>query len=433
MNRSAATLLLVALSASPALAAPFTICVQVDVQTTDSGLTANGISEDKWVGANSPTSYRVVGRGFRIRVSQGSWANTYDTNPSTGCITFDRSSSSGFEVRIYGLATDSSGNRVRIHDGQTNTGSWYPGGTYSALWRNQTLSSSQTNVYVLDGRASDRWTTIAAAAYGLYRYHDGNAGRTLSIGFDEGDCNDSGSIHGNAENYIESNGAHLLRIGRCASTNSDAREKMIVTHEMGHAMLRLYYGYDGDEQPRDQTFEPPLLALLIPAPPQGSGCVNVSSYGMNSLEWNSQAFKEAFADFYSSKVWNLKDARGTYTYRGIAYDLEKWDNVGDDHDLGGFTVNWCAASGLANVTTKGDMLRFLWDFYTVTGCNAQPNRLDMFEVYRAVRENDRDGTFPLSISNYDDALEYAIEESVPSLSGCEQQGYDAYAGWNGIE
>ena len=38
------------------------------------------------------------------------------------------------------------------------------------------------NIYVLDGRAADRWTTIAAAAYGLYRYHDGNAGKTLSIG-----------------------------------------------------------------------------------------------------------------------------------------------------------------------------------------------------------------------------------------------------------
>ncbi len=63
---------------------------------------------------------------------------------------------------------------------------------------------------------------------------------------------------------------------------------------------------------------------------------------MNSLEWNSQAFKEAFADFYSAKVWNEKDARGTYTFRGIAYDLEDWDNVNDIHNWGGFTLNFCA-------------------------------------------------------------------------------------------
>lgn len=78
------------------------------------------------------------------------------------------------------------------------------------------------------------------------------------------------------------------------------------------------------------------------------------------------------------------------------------------------------------------MLRFLWDFYTVAGCASQPSQLDMMEVYRQVRENHRNGTYPLTNSNYDDALEYAIENSVASLSGCEQGGYDAYGGWNGL-
>ena len=89
-------------------------------------------------------------------------------------------------------------------------------------------------------------------------------------------------------------------------------------------------------------------------------------------------------------------------------------------------------SAANNVTTKGDMLRFLWDFYTLTGCASQPNRLDMMRVYRAVRENHRDGTYPLTASNYDLALEYAIENSIASLSGCEQTGFDAYADWNGV-
>jgi hypothetical protein len=423
-------LLMLAAIASPASAATFQICVRVDVVTTDSGLTANGITEDKWVGANDPTEYLVTGRGFRVKVGQGNWEDTFDSDPETGCFSFSRNSSQGFAVRVYGFATDSAGNHVRIHDAQTDTSEYYPGSTYSALWTGQTLSANEPNYYVLDGRASDRWTTIAAAAYALYRYHDGNANKTISFGFDEGDCNDSGSINGSAENYIESNGAHLIRIGRCASSSSDAREKMIVTHELGHAMLRLYYGYDGDDQPRSQTFDPPA-SVPASSPPQGSSCINVSSYGMNSLEWNSQAFKEAFADFYSAKVWNVKDARGTYTYRGVAYDLEVWDNVNDEHDWGGFSWNFCAYVS-SSVTTKGDMLRFLWDFYTLNGCAAQPSRLDMFRVYRAVRENDRTGTYDLSNSNYNAALEYAIENSVPSLSGCEQTGYDGYAEWNGL-
>ncbi len=78
------------------------------------------------------------------------------------------------------------------------------------------------------------------------------------------------------------------------------------------------------------------------------------------------------------------------------------------------------------------MLRFLWDFYTLNGCADQPNRLDMFRVYRAVRENHRDGTYDLIYWNYNAALEYAIENSVPSLSACEQTGYNGYADWNGV-
>ncbi len=422
-------------SSSAATWIPMTICVKADIQTTDSGLTANSITEDRWVGANSNDSYVVIGRGFRIKVTWGNWSRTYDTHPQSGCVTFASPLPSysplfGVSVRVYGLATDSAGNRVRIHNAQTNTGSWYPGSTYSALWTNQVLLPYGSYTYVLDGRANDRWTTIAAAAYGLYRFHDGNSDATISIGFDEADCDDSGSIHGSAEHYIESDNAHLLRIGRCAGTTSDAREKMLVTHELGHAMLRLYYGYDGDDNPRDQTWDPPGW-VNTSSPPQGSDCINVDRYDMNSLEWNSQTFKEAFADFYSTKVWNHKASRATYTYRGIAFDAEVWDNVGGDGSAGGFSENWCGISA-GSISTKGDYLRFLWDFYTVAGCASQPSRLDMFRIYRAVRENDRTGDYPLSIWNYDDALENAIENSVGTLSGCEQQGFDAYAAHNGI-
>ena len=207
---------------------------------------------------------------------------------------------------------------------------------------------------------------------------------------------------------------------------------MLITHELGHAMLRTYYGYDGDDSPRNQEYEPPAWVTNA-SPPQGSDCWNIDSYDMNSLEWNSQTFKEAFADFYSARVWNHKEARGTYVYRSVAFDLETWDNVGNVHLTDGFIANWCGLSSpFQQVATKGDYLRFLWDFYTVTGCASQPSRLDMFRIYRMVRENHRDGTYFLNILNYDDALEYAIENSVGTLSACEQLGFDAYADYNGI-
>ena len=407
-------------------AATFKICAKVDIQTTDSGKTANGITEDYWVDADNPDEYIVRGRGFRVRVSQGAWAQTYDSDPVTGCFTINRTVSTGFGVRVYGYATDSAGNHVRIHNAGANTSSWYPGQTYSKWWGNQTLSSVNSNIFIVNGRSNDRWTTMAAAAFALFRFHNGVSGATISIGFNNGNdkCNSSSSIQDNGADYIESHNAHLIRIGRCNDqTKTDTREKMIITHELGHALARLYYGFDGDDAPRNQFYSP---GLLVPAQ-----CRNVSSYGMNSLEWNSQTFKEAFADFYSAKVWNNRNSRGTYVYRGVAYDLEKWDNTGNQNTYGGYTLNVCN-SYLPNISTKGDWLRFFWDWYTAS-CNSQPSQLDMMRLYRMVRENHRSGAFNLSSrSNYDDATKFSILNSIPGLSQCEKDKVDFYMDHNNL-
>ena len=256
---------------------------------------------------------------------------------------------------VYGYATDTAGNHVRIHNAGTSTSSWYPGQTYSKWWGNQTLSSSNTNDYIVNGRSNDRWTTIAAAAFALRRFHNGVSGATISIGFNDGNCSNSGSIHGDAENYIESHNAHLLRIGRCNDqTKTDTRQKMIVTHELGHALARLYYGFNGDDKPKDKYYDP---GSSVPG-----HCKNVSKYSIRSLEWNSQTFKEAFAEFYSAKVWNNRNSRGTYVSRGVAFDLEKWDSAGNTNTSGGYTLNVCNSTA-ANVSTMGDWLRFFWDWH----------------------------------------------------------------------
>lgn len=385
-------------------AATFEICVRVNIQTTDSDLQANGVREDYYRGMN--TRGTVIGRGFRVRVSQGSWSRTFDASPNTGCFSFTRNSSRGFGVRVYGFATDARGNHVRIRTGSDTT-NWYPGSTYSRYYSNQTLSSSRTNVFT-PGSGDDRWTTMAAAAFGLWRNPWGPRDSTISIRFDDGDCNDSGSTRGSSEMHIESRNAHLFQIGRCTGTASDAREKMMVTHELGHAFLRLYYGFDGDDRPRSQTYQPPSRTPRA--------CVNVDSYGMDSLEWNSQTFKEAYADFFSARVWNRRESQATYVYRGVAYDLERWDRTGGRNNAGGVTTNVCSSTA-SNVSTKGDWLRYLWDVYTAA-CSTQPSSYHMYDLYRAVRENHRTGTYRLSNTNYDDAVENALDNSLSHFPSC---------------
>jgi hypothetical protein len=419
---------LAALAASvPAYAhaATFTICVRANIQTTDSGIAANGLDEDYYQFANQAGGFEVVGRGFRVQLTQGAWSDTFDSDPTNGCFSVVRNSANGFGVRVYGFATDDNGNHVRIHSAGTDTASWYPGATYSAVWSNQTLSSSGTNSYVLDGVANDRFTTIAAAAFGIHRYHGTISDKTISFGFVENDCDNSGSTHGSAERYIESDDAHLIRIGRCNPGDPDTREKMLITHELGHAIARLHFGYDGDDilPTGDQEYVPPVGT---PA-----ACVNVGSYGMRSLEYNSQTFKEGFADFYSSRVWNAKDSRGTYVYRQTAYDLEQWDTSGGGNTSGGVKVNVCN-NNTSNVATKGDWLRFFWDWYNAN-CASQPSDNDMLTLYRMVRENDRTGTYNANYLNFDNATVYAIENSIAGLSDCEIDVIGEYMDWNSAD
>jgi hypothetical protein len=422
MNRMLLALALIApLTAS---AVEVDLCVKINVQTTDSGRTANGISEDYWRGADGGTAYLVPAYGVRVRLSSPGWSVDLDADPRDGCVTADVPSANGLTVRIYAYSTDDHGNVIRVHDAGTDTSAWYPGSSISVAWSGQTLSTINMNEYVVNGRTDDRWTTMAVAAFSLYRVNDELYDKTISIGFSENNCNDSGSIHGSAEQYVESDGAHLFRIGRCASTSSDTREKMIISHELGHAVMRLSYGRDGDESPRSQTFS---LPPPLPADPT---CTNVASYGMNSLEFDSQVFKESFADFYSARVWNIKEARANYTYRSTPYDIETWDALNGTFDEGGYITNACNVA-VSGVSTKGDWLRFLWDIYTTT-CAAQPTFHDMVETYSAVRGNNDSGEFVLTNTNYEAAILYAIDNTVPGLSACERTRSHDYADWNAL-
>ena len=125
-------LLMLAAIGSPAMAATFEICVLVDVVTTDSGQTANGITEDKWVGANDTVATRKGAEAFVSRSGRAA-----GSKPSTAIRRAAASRSPWVAATDLRYACTASpptvpGNDVRIHDAQTDTSEYYPGSTYSA-------------------------------------------------------------------------------------------------------------------------------------------------------------------------------------------------------------------------------------------------------------------------------------------------------------
>ena len=420
----------------------YDVCLNVDVLIADAGQSPygpGGLTEDYWSGANDPSSFVVRARGFRARIQGPGIDETIDSDPSNGCFSFKGMIGTRYDIVVYAYATDSADNVFRVHDAGTDTSSWYPGKTLSMKFANQLLDSDSTNHFVIDGRTDDQWTVAAVGAYALYRFHDGASNRTLSVGWADS-CSNSGSTHGDAEEYIESHNAHLFRIGRCGSPSTDTREKMMVTHEMGHAMLRMHYGYDGDDGPRDQDWDPnsdPGLNLADPG--NGKRCVlfddegdpTPNSYSIHTVEFNSQAFKEGYADFWSARVWNKHEPQAIYVYRSDVFDLETWDTFGWGLDTwGGFTTNWCEVADPDDVSTKGDWTRFLWDVYTDPNCEDVPTRLELMDLYRDVRENHRTGDYELTTVNYDQAMMHAMAES--DLDTCVRDRAQQWANWNGI-
>ena len=222
-------------------------------------------------------------------------------------------------------------------------------------------------------------------------------------------------MYGDSTSYIESRRAHLIKIGHCDTTDqTESRKKMLVTHELGHAMARLYYGHDGAESP--------LYAYYVPfefdeTDPNYDECVNTLGYDLTSLEANSLAFKEGFADFYSARVWNNASGSGSYQRFGTPVDLEAWDAAGGVNTPGGYTFNVCGSMAIG-VSTRSDYLRFFWDWHTTAACASAATQRDMLELYRRVRENHRTGAYPLTNWNYDDALLNAVATNGGDLSGC---------------
>ncbi len=405
--------LLLLLIPSLSQAASRELCIKIDVLTDDSG---NG--EDFWTNANSGvdnTGYPARGVRIELKKNNGTGASigTWDTDPTTGCATPSNSTPPNadgpYQVIVYGYATDSGGNHVRIHDGGTATDHHYPGATISYGFINVFLVGGTLDLKVL-AHPDERWTTFASAAETLFRYHDGLAGKTTSIGFDTASGCSSSSSWGNSNGFIQTGAGYaLVKISRCGSENQ-TKSKFLVSHEVGHTIGRHRYGYNGNDMKRDNYVN-------------SNPCTSTGDYSMGSAEYNSIGFTEGYAWFVSGAVWNTKAASGIITRNGTVWDLANGPN-GDA--AGGRISNVCTSDrNTEGVSTNHDWMRFFWDFFNDSNCTfGTPSQFYMQEVYKWTRENHRNGSYllkegPPGSANFHHAVANVLANTMSvQLPGC---------------
>lgn len=400
-------------------------CIRFEAETVDSGFgIANGPNaggtEDQYVSCNAGCT--AIARGVRVKVSRGAWSQTFDADPSSGCFDWTNTATNGFDVRVYGFATDSAGNQVRIHDGGSAT-TGYPGSTYSILLTDVTPTANGTDTYDV-GNYDRKWTAMAVLGFAFYRYHSGLSDTLVHAAMDDTECWDS-SAHYGSSNAAITEGKHYIRIGNCAAGTPSTRRKFVITHELGHALAALYYGAQAGAV---DGGEPGVSSGHNVGP---SACTIGSSYSIDSKEWNSIGFREGFAHFVAARVWNDKHPEGAFRWSSTTHDLERWGQ-GAGAASGGRLENQCCVSNCGSSWTDAgtieDWMRFFWDFYNnVDGaCPEQPDGLDMFKLYSQTRLNGG-----LSASNYYDKMRAAAQDiGLPAcLSGTR---FDTYAIHNGI-
>jgi hypothetical protein len=422
---------------SPAAAHSYKTYIKFQIRTVDSGVGipdgANaGGTEDHYLDANNDIS--AIARGVRVKVSRGGWEQTFDADPTNGSFTWSHTATNGFSIRVYGYATDSAGNYVRIHNSPSSFTS-YPGQTYSILLTNVSPTAGGSDTYHV-GSYDSKWTAMATLAFGLYRFHDGLSDKAFHVGIDNTQA-DGASAHYGQSNSNITEGRHYIKLGN-GDVDADGEPatrstkfKFIVTHELGHAIAALHYG---DHADADDGKEPNVILSHFMLP---DACfdlnVDVGSYSIATKEWNSVGFREGFAHFISAKIWNNKETEGTFTWFAQAHDLERY-NFGASNNPGGRLENQCCVGGgcaevWAGAGTNEDWVRFLWDWYTNTSdsCPDRPAKLDMLKLYRQVRLNGG-----LTMNNYFEKMQAAADD-LTHLSDClRTDRFNSYADHNGI-
>jgi hypothetical protein len=405
-------------------------CILFRIQTTDSGGTIDngpnkGGTEDHWAGANAGMD--VPAYGVHVRIKKNGVEKTYPTEPATGCFNWSHDDSGQFLLTVYGYASDYTGSYVRIHN-NVSSFSDYPGTTYRISYYIKPVSGGTQ--YYAYGSYDSEWTAMAAAAFTLFRY-PGAPGRAYHMAIDNTPGGYSSAHWSNSNAYITS-GRHYLRID---NVNEDggapqSQQKVVVAHEMGHAIAALYYG----SFPGAKNGGEPNVKIDHNVTPDNCAIASVpfNSYWIGSKEWNSLGFREGFATFIAARVWNNKQFEGALNWMGRQLDLERHSN-GAGATSGGRLENvCCVGAGCAptwkDAGTNEDWVLFFWDLYTNkdAACVAQPSTWGMLNLYTQTRF--RPG---LASNNYFDKMREAVMVAWPA--SCYAEGlFDSYAIYNGI-
>jgi hypothetical protein len=334
---------------APAHALDVPICVTYDLNFDDSDA-----DDDFWDSGVPSAAARgiliVVTRVSNLQVVGSAYAN--ESAPDIGCHTFALTSGVQYAVTVSTEASIA-GNLINVYANDINFDHY----------ADTVLVTPTTTATVPIETADERWWQMAAAAGWAIHRNDGADNRTYYI-FDESCCNNditTGFIY------------------------ARTRNKFIVSHELGHRVLR----YVDENSPAGSWYDVGTAACDNGEPPE--------IHEELSKEWQSSAFVEGWADVYSAVAWNDRtESNCTYNrHYGRDVDLDNDDDYGseepmtcegdpctstgrcddpafmDDEDwledlVAASDVQGCTGT-LVNRSSQYDWLRLGWKLITVEG------------------------------------------------------------------
>lgn len=390
---------------------PYTLCVLFEVETTDSGfVNSRGYTEDYWNTGNN--GIYVQAFGIRVRVGN----TTYDTDPATGCVTFNAASATQ-NVRVYAYATNADNNFARMHDAGMEKNSAYPGNTYSWYVPGVQLTANQTTLLAV-GDYTPNATTMATMAYALRRYGTGVYNSEYHVGLSTNPCITA---------HYGTVGDKSFIIIADQSCKSDQTKKFVVAHEYGHA-----FGSLRNQVFRGSNYE--FDAEESGTCPDDSGANNTHKF--NGIEYNFQAMQEGWAHFVAAVVFNNKTEVANFTMGGYYEDLEEW-NGSDWLFLPGGYLEWQCVPQLgdhqylAGAANEADWMRMLWDMWTnPAACSPAPSSTDMLRIY-ADTSTHPNFAHHTGWSHSQDAVDGLIASG--QLGNCYDDVWDDLGAYNGVD
>lgn len=340
-----------------AKAETYTACIKAQVENEDAGIASyTGVKEDYYAD-QGVVSYKARGIYAIVYTDTGSYIADGYTNLS-GCMTFDYAGGPGWEQFDFLVVTSSkpgNSNTVRFHTGGFDVGGTYPGSQLATYLDNVWLYAGSTK-YPLISFDQD-WSMFVTASYVVYRVNQGVSGKIFNVGMSNDFATSAHWTDSDGDNSWDllSSGVGFVHINETLHK----KRKVPVAHEIGHMMPMLFRG-DND----DDNFANTVVDYNHASVPSSDRCKNVSSYHEDSVEWSTVGFREGFAHFYTTRVFNNRyHSDATYAFDIGSHgpvSAEYWSSAGSSEASGGRIENECSGDSIPDtgIATPSDWLRF---------------------------------------------------------------------------